>query len=326
MIEFYFDFSSPYSYLSSTQIEEIGARRGVPIVWKPILLGPIFKAIGKVPLAARPREGDHARIDLRRWAERLDVPLNFPPRFPFNSLRAARGAFFAEKAGRSAAYCRGVLDAAWGEGKDVEEVAVLESVAGAVGLDTGAFIASLSDPAVKNALRERTDEALGRGVFGAPTFFVGDEMFHGNDRLFMVEEAAGELGGGRSTSTTPFNRWFGIRCLEAGAGRSEYELVVTPTLANRRGVAHGGAVCSLLDTALGASVVSAIAAEEWCATLELSIQFREPVRLGRIIGRGRMVKRGRHAAFAEGEIVDAEGRTLAVAHGTWYIWPRRPSS
>ena len=326
MIEFYFDFSSPYSYLSSTRIEEIGARRNIAIVWKPILLGPIFKAIGKVPLAMRPREGDHARIDLRRWAERFDVPLIFPPRFPFNSLRAARGAFFAERCGQSAAYCRGVLDAAWARGLDVEDPVVLESVAAGVGLDTAAFVHSLSEPSVKEALRARTDEALSRGVFGAPTFFVGDQMFHGNDRLFMVEEAAGNLGKDWAISTTPFNRWFGIRCLEAGVGRSEYELVVTPTLANRRGVAHGGAVCSLLDTALGAAVVSGIDVQEWCATLELSIQFREPVRLGRIVGRGRMVKRGRHAAFAEGEIVDGEGRALAVAHGTWYIWPRRPSS
>lgn len=325
MIEFYFDFSSPYSYLASTRIDEIAARRGVEIVWKPILLGPIMKAVGKVPLAARPLEGDYARVDLQRWADWLGVPLRFPPRFPFNSLRAARGSFFADRAGRSAAYCRRAFEIAWAEGRDLEDPQVLESLPTALGLDPRAFDESLSDPDVKLALRERTDDALRRGVFGAPTFFVGDQMFYGNDRLFMVEEAvAGRSTKDGATPSTAFNRWFGIRCVSVDRGRSEYELEVTTTLANRRGVAHGGAVSSLLDTALGAAVVSGIAQEEWCATLELSIQFREPVRLGRVLGRGRMVKRGRHAAFAEGEVVDSGGKVLAVGHGTWYIWPGRP--
>ena len=124
--------------------------------------------------------------------------------------------------------------------------------------------------------------------------------------------------------TTPFNRWFGIRRVRFGDGIAEYELKVTPRLLNRRGVAHGGAVTSLLDTALGAAVVSGIREEEWCATLQLSVQFREPVLPGKVVGRGRMVKRGRHAAFAEGEIVDGKGKVLAVATGAWYIWSRRP--
>jgi len=324
VIEFYFDFSSPYSYLSATRIEEIGARRGVPIVWMPILLGPIFKEIGKVPLPSRPRESDYARADLRRWAEWLDVPLTYPPRFPFSSLAAARGCFFAEAANRSGAYCRRLFDAAWGEGRDLEDLRVLESLAGSVGLDPVAFRESLARPEVKARLRDRNDEAFRRGLFGAPTFFVGDQMFHGNDRLFMVEEAAARLSGVEAAGTA-FNRWFGIRCVSRGGGSAQYELVITPTLVNRRGVAHGGAVSSLLDTALGAAVVSGIAPEEWCATLELSIQFREAVRPGRVVGRGRMTKRGRHAAFAEGSIVDANGIELAVAHGTWYIWPRRPA-
>ena len=325
MIEFYFDFSSPYSYLSSTRIEEIAARRGTSVVWKAILLGPIFQAIGKVPLPARPREGDHARVDIARWAEHLGIPLKFPPRFPFVSLGAARGAIVAQGEGKEGLWCRKVFEAAWGEGRDVEDLAVLEDVARSIGLDPARLRASIADPEVKLRLRSMTDEALARGVFGAPTFFVGDQMFHGNDRLFMVEEALIDGQGAPKLPVTPFNRWFGMRCLARGEGSSEYELVVTGALANRRGVAHGGAVSSLLDTALGAAVVSGIAPEEWCATLELSIQFREPVREGRVIGRGRLVKRGRHAAFAQGEIVDEAGKVLAVAHGTWYIWPRRPS-
>jgi len=124
--------------------------------------------------------------------------------------------------------------------------------------------------------------------------------------------------------TTPYNEWFGIHCVTRGDGRSVYELEVTARMLNRRGVAHGGTASSLLDSALGSAVVSGIAAEEWCATTQLSIQFRKPLRAGRVTARGRMTQRGRHAAFAEGEILDADGNILATAHGTWYIWPQRP--
>ena len=106
---------------------------------------------------------------------------------------------------------------------------------------------------------------------------------------------------------------------------ARYELIVGPDHLNRRGVAHGGVVTGLLDSALGTAVVSAITAEEWCGTLELSIQFREPIFPGTITAEGRMVRRGRTAAFAEGEVRDAHGKILATAHGVWTIWPTRPS-
>jgi uncharacterized protein (TIGR00369 family) len=126
-------------------------------------------------------------------------------------------------------------------------------------------------------------------------------------------------------NTTPFNRLLGTRCLFRKEGKSRYELNVGPDHLNRRGVAHGGVVASLLDTALGAAVISSIAPEEWCGTLELSIQFREPVLPGTIAADGRMVRRGRTVAFAEGEIRDEAERVLATAHGVWTIWSRKPS-
>jgi len=124
---------------------------------------------------------------------------------------------------------------------------------------------------------------------------------------------------------TPFDELIGARCMARDSGRAVYELTVGPAHLNRRGVAHGGVVASLLDTALGASVVSAVAAQEWCGTLQLSIQFREPVRPGTVTAEGRMVRRGRTAAFAEGELRDAAGKVLATAHGLWTIWPTRPA-
>ena len=122
----------------------------------------------------------------------------------------------------------------------------------------------------------------------------------------------------------PFHALLGVRRVSHGGGLARYELTVGPQHLNRRGVAHGGVVASLLDSALGTAVVSAITKEEWCGTMELSIQFREPIFPGPITAEGRMARRGRTAAFAEGEIRDAAGKILATAHGVWTIWPSRP--
>jgi uncharacterized protein (TIGR00369 family) len=127
------------------------------------------------------------------------------------------------------------------------------------------------------------------------------------------------------SATTPFNELLGTRCVLKEPGRTRYELTVGPQHLNKRGVAHGGVVTSLLDTALGASVVASIRIEEWTGTLELSVQFREPVLPGVITAEGRVARRGRTVAFAEGEIRDSTGRILATAHGVWTIWPAKPS-
>ena len=125
--------------------------------------------------------------------------------------------------------------------------------------------------------------------------------------------------------STPFSQLLGMRCVEKEMGRVRYEMEVAPDHLNKRGVAHGGVASSLLDTALGASVVSSLAPEEWTGTLELSVQFREPIRPGRISAEGRLARRGKRVAFAEGEIRDATGRVLASAHGVWTIWPKKPA-
>jgi len=124
--------------------------------------------------------------------------------------------------------------------------------------------------------------------------------------------------------STPFSQLLGMRCVQREKGVARYELEVAADHLNRRGVAHGGVVASLLDTALGASVVSSLAPEEWTGTLELSVQFREAVRPGLVTAEGRLARRGKRIAFAEGEIRDASGRTLASAHGVWTIWPKKP--
>ena len=127
-------------------------------------------------------------------------------------------------------------------------------------------------------------------------------------------------------SPTPYGRHLGMEVVNAAAGRAEVRLTLAPHLCNRRGVAHGGAIASLLDTALGAAVVSSLAPEEWCGTTQLSVQFSDPARAGPLIARGRLVRRGRHIGFAEGEVFDANERVVARAHGTWVIWPRHPDA
>jgi uncharacterized protein (TIGR00369 family) len=112
--------------------------------------------------------------------------------------------------------------------------------------------------------------------------------------------------------------------MRAGSGRAEISLEVRDEHTNRRGVAHGGLVAALLDAVLGAAVVSALRREEWCGTVQLNVQYLEPARGPRLTGRGRMLRRGRRVAFAEGEVADARGRTVATAAGTWHVWPSHP--
>lgn len=123
-----------------------------------------------------------------------------------------------------------------------------------------------------------------------------------------------------------FNRLIGLQRVRAGAGQAEITLELRPEHKNRRGVAHGGLLSAMLDAALGSAVVSGIKSEEWCGTAQLSIQFRTPGTGPVLTGRGRMARRGRRLAFAEGEVVDAGGEVVASAHGTWYIWPSQPGT
>lgn len=125
-------------------------------------------------------------------------------------------------------------------------------------------------------------------------------------------------------SPTPYGELLGLQVVEAAEGSASVRLELRPEVCNRRGVAHGGAVASLLDASLGAAVISAIEPQEWCGTLQLSVQFNDPARHGPLTASGRVVRRGRQVAFAEGEVADAHGHVVARAHGTWTIWPRHP--
>ena len=194
----YWDFSSPFAYLGSTQIEAMAARTSATVVWHPILLGGLFRSLGapEVPLATfSPAKQGYLLKDLQRWAEFWRVPFTFPSRFPTSSLKALR-VYFALAEEHRASYREAVFRACWADDRDITDDAVLAECVGDEARAKDALARATSDE-VKGALRASTDAALGHGVFGVPTFRVNDELFWGQDRLELVEDAL--LGGTRST-------------------------------------------------------------------------------------------------------------------------------
>jgi 2-hydroxychromene-2-carboxylate isomerase len=188
-VEFFYDYTSTYSYLAHREIERVADATGAELVFRPMVLGFVFKATGNSMPAAVPAKGAYMMRDVARWARRLGLPFQIPSVFPVNSIRALRGAVAALQDGLFPAYHHAVMEAYWGHGKDIGDRDVLVAVADGAGLDGERLMARTEDPSVKEQLKANTDEAVSRGVFGAPTFFVGDEMFWGNDRIDFVEEA-----------------------------------------------------------------------------------------------------------------------------------------
>lgn len=191
-LEFFYDFVSPYSYLASTRVEAEVTRVGGKLRFRPFLLGGVFNATGNKAPIEIPAKGRHLATDLGRWAKRLGVPFAWPAQFPLLTVLPLRAAFAAEKAGVLVPYTHAVFRAYWAEGRDISSPAVVQEVAAKAGLDGAALVAGA--PGFKEALKAQTQEAVDRGSFGAPTFFVGEEMFIGNDRLDFAIEALADAG------------------------------------------------------------------------------------------------------------------------------------
>jgi 2-hydroxychromene-2-carboxylate isomerase len=187
-IEFFWDAASPYTYLAATQIESLAARAGATVAWRPFLLGKVFEATGNRMPAAVPAKGKHLFRDVQRWAQHYGVPVGFPKVFPVNSVLALRAGLAASAQGKGAEFAKAVMRAYWGDGNDIGQPEVVSAVAASVGLDGPALLLQAQEQPVKDQLRANTEEAVKRGAFGAPTFFVGEQMFWGNDRLVLLEE------------------------------------------------------------------------------------------------------------------------------------------
>ncbi|HEX4895444.1 MAG TPA: 2-hydroxychromene-2-carboxylate isomerase [Solimonas sp.] len=186
-IEFFWDSVSPYTYLAATQIEALAARHGATVVWRPFLLGKAFEATGNRPPAQIPAKGKYLFQDLRLWAKHYGVPFWWPKVFPVASLTSLRigCGLPPEQVGR---WALAVMTAHWSRDQDIGQPDVLKAIATDLGLDPEATLALAQDPAVKERLKANTEEAVQRGVFGAPTFFVGKHMLWGNDRFVLIEE------------------------------------------------------------------------------------------------------------------------------------------
>lgn len=188
-LEFFFDLSSPYSYLAATQVEAVCERAGARLFWKPMLLGAVFKAVSNTMPAAVIPKAQYMLKDLTRWAAHYGVPFRMSSRFPVNALKAMRLIVAAEASEKNAALALALFRAVWVDDRDVTAEDELRAIAGEVGLDGGPLLAAIETQEVKDKLRAYTDQAIARGVFGAPALIVGSELFWGNDRLHFVEEA-----------------------------------------------------------------------------------------------------------------------------------------
>ena len=190
-VEFYFDVGSPYSYLAYHQLPKIAKARQAEIIWRPILLGGVFQATGNHSPVEIPLKGKHLNVDLQRWAKQFDVDFQMNPHFPINTLPLMRGAVAAQR--RSDAdlqrYLAAVFSAMFEHPCNMNVPTEIGTVLQQAGFDPAEFMAAINDQAVKDQLKKNTAEAVERGVFGAPTFFVGDEMYWGQDRLHFVEQA-----------------------------------------------------------------------------------------------------------------------------------------
>ena len=189
-VEFYFDFGSPYSYLAYKALPGIAAAHSAQIVWRPMLLGGVFKATGNHSPAEIPAKSKWMNQDMQRWAARYGAMFRRNPHFPINTLLLMRGAAGMQMRGPDFdKYVATVFHAMWGEPRNLGEPQELAAVLRQAGFDADAFQALVNDAAVKEQLKKATEEAVARGVFGAPTFFVGAEMFWGQDRLDFVAAA-----------------------------------------------------------------------------------------------------------------------------------------
>jgi 2-hydroxychromene-2-carboxylate isomerase len=187
-LHYFFDYSSPYCYLGTQRIESVAQSAGAELVWKPILLGGIFKSLGgpMVPLTASPQvKQDYNMTDMRRWAEHFSIPFSWPSQFPMNTVKALR---ITMQLDDPAPFIHRVYRAYWAENQDISDPSVLTEILNELGL-AHALLANTADPEIKRLLIDATQEALDRGVFGAPTCLVGDELYFGQDRFQFVASA-----------------------------------------------------------------------------------------------------------------------------------------
>jgi 2-hydroxychromene-2-carboxylate isomerase len=195
MIEFFFDCSSPWTYLAFHNIQPLAAELKAPIRWRPILVGGVFNSVNPSVYAARekpvPAKARYQRKDLQDWARSSGLAIVMPPKvFPVNSVKVMRGCLWLEPQGQLVPFATAAFEAYWSRDEDISQDKVLADICRRCGIDVPAFMAGIAEPAVKAQLKANTDELIARGGFGSPTIYVNrDDMYFGNDRLPLVAQA-----------------------------------------------------------------------------------------------------------------------------------------
>jgi 2-hydroxychromene-2-carboxylate isomerase len=195
MIEFFFDCSSPWTWLAFHNLQPMARELGVEVRWRPVLVGGIFNAVNPSVYEFRergvPAKQAYLHKDLQDWARRAGLVIRFPPAvFPVNSVKAMRGCLLLEPEGRLVPFAASVFEAYWTRDLDISQDAVLAELCERVGVEPARFFEGIARPEIKAGLKANTDEVIARGGFGSPTIFVGGgDMYFGNDRLDLVREA-----------------------------------------------------------------------------------------------------------------------------------------
>jgi len=191
-LEFFYDCSSPWTYLAFTKIEEVAGSNGADLIWRPFLVGGVFNTVNPSVYEARktpvPLKAKYYVKDLQDWARFYGIKIGNPTVFPVNSVKAMRGALVAHEHGKISPYSRRVFESYWGDNRDISQDNVLREIVREVGLDDKEYFEKIASQPYKDKLRANTEELMARGGFGSPTMYVnGASMFFGNDRLALVE-------------------------------------------------------------------------------------------------------------------------------------------
>lgn len=189
-LEFWFDFSSPYAYLAAQKIDDLAARAGRETLWRPFLLGVVFGVTGNGPLTRQPIKGDYTRHDLERMARYMDVDWHMPDKFPIPTQHAARAFYWIDKDDPDTAkkFARVAFNAYFARNIDISPAQTVLNIAAGCNVDPDVLGPAVQTPEAKQALRDRTDEAMKKGVCGSPFFIVDGEGFWGSDRMWMVKK------------------------------------------------------------------------------------------------------------------------------------------
>ena len=193
-VEFFFDYSSPWTFYGFARIEEFCKKNNAELIWKPFLVGGVFNKVNPSVYQRRenpvPPKDAYYQKDMADWGAYLGIKMIKPSIFPLNSVRALRGAFVAIEEGTISAYSRACFEAYWLHDKDLSQEDVLREIVSSIGMDADKFVAAINDDRIKRKLFETTDELIERGGFGSPTFFIDKtDMYFGNDRIELMQAA-----------------------------------------------------------------------------------------------------------------------------------------